>query len=53
MIMMLLVQPEVGPDFIRAFYKSYDDTIDLWNTKFAEPAQRIMDALRKTALITS
>jgi hydroxylamine dehydrogenase len=35
-----------------AIYKSYDDTIDLWNTKSAEPAQNIMNALRKAGKLT-
>jgi hypothetical protein len=35
-----------GPEFVDAFYKSFDNTVDLWNTKFAQPAQNIMNALR-------
>ena len=35
-----------APDFVASFYKNYDDTIDLWNTKFALPAQSVMTALR-------
>ena len=27
-----------APDFVDSFYKSFDATIDLWNTKFAQPA---------------
>jgi len=36
-----------GPEFVDSFYKSFDDTVDLWNTKFAQPAQNIMNALRE------
>ena len=28
-----------GAAFVDSFYKSFDDTVDLWNTKFAQPAQ--------------
>ena len=33
------------PPFTDAFYKTFDDTVDLYNTKFAQPAQNIMNAL--------
>jgi hydroxylamine dehydrogenase len=41
-----------GGAFIDSFYKSYDDTVDLWNTKFAQPAQAIMTALRDAGKLT-
>ncbi len=41
-----------GPAFVNAFYKSYDDTVDLWNSKFALPAQSVMNALRDAKKIT-
>lgn len=41
-----------APAFVDAFYKSFDDTIDLWNTKFAQPAQNIMNALREAGKLT-
>ena len=41
-----------GSDFVNAFYKSYDDTVDLWNTKFAIPAQNVMNALRDAKKLT-
>lgn len=41
-----------GGDFVNAFYKNFDDTIDLWNTKFAQPAQNVMTALREAGKLT-
>ena len=41
-----------GPDFVTAFYTQYDKTVELYNEKFAKPAQQIMDALRKKNKIT-
>jgi len=41
-----------GGDFVSAFYKSFDDTIDLWNTKFAQPAQNVIGALRDAGKLT-
>jgi hydroxylamine dehydrogenase len=41
-----------GPAFVDAFYKSFDDTIDLWNRKFAQPAQSVMNALREAGRLT-
>ena len=41
-----------GGAFVDSFYKSYDDTIDLWNTKFAQPAQNVMTALREAGKLT-
>jgi hydroxylamine dehydrogenase len=41
-----------GGAFVDSFYKTFDDTIDLWNTKFAQPAQNIMTALREAKKLT-
>jgi hypothetical protein len=41
-----------GPDFVDAFYKQYDESIDLYNEKFAKPAKKIMEALREAGKIT-
>ncbi len=41
-----------APDFVSAFYASYDATIDMWNSKFAIPAQKVMDTLRTRGRLT-
>jgi hypothetical protein len=41
-----------APAFVDVFYKSFDDTIDLWNTKFAQPAQNILNSLREAGKLT-
>ena len=41
-----------GSPFVDAFYKTFDDTVDLYNTKFAQPAQNIMNALRDAKKLT-
>jgi hypothetical protein len=41
-----------APDFTNNFYKQYDGTVELYNNKFALPAQRIMDALKAAGKIT-
>jgi len=41
-----------GPDFVKAFYVQFDKTVELYNEKFAKPAQQIMDALRAKKKIT-
>ncbi len=41
-----------GPDFVEAFYKQYDQAVDLYNEKFAKPAKRIMEALKEAGKIT-
>ena len=38
---------------MNSFYRSFDDTIDLWNTKFAIPAQNVMNALREAKKLTA
>jgi hypothetical protein len=40
------------PDFVDAFYTTFDDTIEMWNEKFAKPAQRVMSALRERGKLT-
>jgi hydroxylamine dehydrogenase len=41
-----------APDFVAAFYTSYDSAIGMWNDKFALPAQKIMDTLRARGHLT-
>jgi len=41
-----------GPDFVQAFYLQFDKTVQLYNEKFAEPAQQIMDVLHAKKKIT-
>jgi len=41
-----------GGRFVDSFYTSFDDTIDLWNTKFGQPAQNVMNALRDARKLT-
>lgn len=41
-----------APDFVDAFYTQFDNTVEMYNDKFARPAQEIMDALRRTRKIT-
>ena len=41
-----------GTAFVDSFYKTYDATIDLWNTKFGQPAMGIMNALREAGKLT-
>lgn len=41
-----------GGGFVDSFYKSFDDTIDLWNTKFGQPAQNVMTSLRDAKMLT-
>ncbi len=41
-----------GAPFVESFYKTFDSTVDLWNTKFAQPAQNIMTALREAKKLT-
>lgn len=42
-----------GGDFVDAFYKQYDQTIDLYNEKFAKPAKKVMDALKAAGKVTA
>jgi hypothetical protein len=41
-----------APDFVDGFYESFDRTVEMWNTKFALPAQEIMDKLRARGKLT-
>jgi len=41
-----------GGAFVDSFYKTFDATVDLWNTKFAQPAQGIMNSLREAGKLT-
>lgn len=38
--------------WVENFYKQYEDTIDLYNDKFAKPAKEIMDKLRAAGKLT-
>jgi hypothetical protein len=38
--------------FVDNFYASFDGTVNLWNTKFAQPAQDVMAALRAAGKLT-
>jgi hydroxylamine dehydrogenase len=40
------------PAYVDGFYETYDKTVDLWNTKFAQPAQNIINALREAGKLT-
>ncbi len=42
-----------APDFVAAFYTSFDAAVEMWNSKFARPAQSVMEALRARGKITS
>jgi hypothetical protein len=41
-----------GGGFVENFYVQFDEAVNLYNSKFAEPAQEIMDALQERGLIT-
>ncbi len=41
-----------SPSFVNAFYEQFDASIELYNNKFAIPAQKIMDVLRKKGKLT-
>jgi hydroxylamine dehydrogenase len=41
-----------APDFVQSFYASYDAAVEMWNGKFALPAQKVMEALRSRGKIT-
>jgi hypothetical protein len=42
-----------APDFVAAFYASFDAAVEMYNNKFALPAQRVMDALRARGKISA
>lgn len=41
-----------NPRYVKAFFKQYDLSIDLYNEKFAKPAKKVMDKLRKAGKLT-
>ncbi len=41
-----------APDWIEGHYTQYDEVVELYNNKFAKPAKKIMDSLRRAELIT-
>jgi hypothetical protein len=41
-----------GSAFVDSFYRTFDATVDLWNTKFGQPSTNIMNALREAGKIT-
>jgi len=41
-----------SPDYVAAFYKQYDDFVQLYNEKFGKPGKQIMAALRERNLIS-
>ncbi|HTY41035.1 MAG TPA: multiheme c-type cytochrome [Thermoanaerobaculia bacterium] len=41
-----------GEAFIDSFYRTFDATVDLWNTKFGQPATNVMSALREAGRLT-
>jgi hydroxylamine dehydrogenase len=41
-----------GPDFVAAFYESFDRAVEMYNDKFAIPAPKMMDALRARGRLT-
>jgi hypothetical protein len=40
------------PAFLQSFYASFDNSVDLYNVKFAQPAQKIMTALKDAKKLT-
>lgn len=38
--------------WVNNYFKMYDDVVNLWNNKFGEPSQNIMDALKKAGKVT-
>jgi hypothetical protein len=40
------------PDYVRSFYRQYDDLVVLYNEKFARPGAAIVKALRDAKLLT-
>jgi hypothetical protein len=41
-----------SPDFVAAFYASYDAAVEMWNSKFGLPAQSVMNSLRERGKLT-
>jgi hypothetical protein len=42
-----------SPQFVNYFYQQYDNVVDLYNTKFSEPADQIMKKLISAKLVTT
>ena len=40
------------PDYVRSFYRQYDDLVVLYNEKFGKPGKAIMDALYAGGLLS-
>ncbi|HPO08280.1 MAG TPA: multiheme c-type cytochrome [bacterium] len=38
--------------WVSNYYQMYDDAVDLWNTKFAAPADKILESLKSAGKIT-
>jgi hypothetical protein len=41
-----------APAYVESFYASLDRSVDLYNVKFAQPAQKIVNALREAGKLT-
>ncbi len=41
-----------SPGYVDAFYKQYDDFVELYNAKYANPGKKLMGALKKHGLIS-
>jgi hypothetical protein len=41
-----------APAYVESFYGSLDNSVDLYNVKFAQPAQKIVNALREAKKLT-
>lgn len=41
-----------SPQYVEAFYKQYDDLVNLYNNKFGIPSTQLMKALRERKLLT-
>ncbi len=41
-----------GPGFVSAFYISFDSAVEMYNRKFGQPAQDVMNALRARGKLT-
>jgi hypothetical protein len=41
-----------GPDFVNGFYAQFDASLAMYNEKFAQPAQQLMDALKAAGKVT-
>jgi hypothetical protein len=41
-----------GPEWVNNFYQQFDNTVDLYNNRYAKPAMEIMERLRKEGKLT-